>query len=598
MKIFTSLISATAILSSQTVLAADDVSNSPSLDEGETNYSVKNDDTSSPSTHPDEYLVRVAPSTLIIPQETVCFNNDCDANYGETTTEIYASDIVVEDDAFVLPASIQDNHEQCQEWASRGECNYNPRVMLRECIPSCLSDMNTEDNTLLAWGSIREPNEDDNSCEDWHTIAVEEGTVVRDDDEGCEDWADMGLCKSIDDKDFMLERCSRACMVCIRPEDDEFDIGAPQEVVDEELLYETLDIMVETWSYMSKTVMDTSNPLFHTTRRDCRNLDPHCAHFAAMGECDPDSEEYPWMVLNCAPVCRTCELIDFSIRCPIPDDAVEALAPKGGDSGLHAMFERIVGERDLTQEQIDAGMNDFNYVSKIISKPMSTNDNVTQTIIADSNQATDVIDGPWVITLENLITDEECDRLIELGHDQGFKQSTEQSTNRDGSHTGHRVSKRRTSTNAFCRGCERDKLAKRVQEKIAVITGFPPEFSEDLQLLKYHPGQYYKSHHDYIPSHKYGPSGPRVLTVLLYLNDVEEGGATRFNELAEGAPPVDVYPKRGSVLIWPSVLDSDVLEVDDRTYHEAMSVDKGMKYAANAWLHLRDEKNVYGIACD
>ncbi len=30
---------------------------------------------------------------------------------------------------------------------------------------------------------------------------------------------------------------------------------------------------------------------------------------------------------------------------------------------------------------------------------------------------------------------------------------------------------------------------------------------------------------------------------------------------------------------------------DDRTYHEALPVVKGMKFGANAWLHLRDVKN-------
>lgn len=30
---------------------------------------------------------------------------------------------------------------------------------------------------------------------------------------------------------------------------------------------------------------------------------------------------------------------------------------------------------------------------------------------------------------------------------------------------------------------------------------------------------------------------------------------------------------------------------DDRTYHEALVVEKGLKYGANAWLHLRNFKD-------
>ena len=49
-------------------------------------------------------------------------------------------------------------------------------------------------------------------------------------------------------------------------------------------------------------------------------------------------------------------------------------------------------------------------------------------------------------------------------------------------------------------------------------------------------------------------------------------------------------PKRGRVLIWPSVLDDDPNEKDDRTDHQALPVEAGKKYGANAWLHMRDFK--------
>ena len=82
-----------------------------------------------------------------------------------------------------------------------------------------------------------------------------------------------------------------------------------------------------------------------------------------------------------------------------------------------------------------------------------------------------------------------------------------------------------------------------------------------------------------------------MLTVFLYLNDVEEGGETRFNDLSgfeDLGLAVDVKPKKGRALVWPSVLDEDPNEPEWRTYHEALTVLKGEKYGANAWLHLRD----------
>ena len=53
-------------------------------------------------------------------------------------------------------------------------------------------------------------------------------------------------------------------------------------------------------------------------------------------------------------------------------------------------------------------------------------------------------------------------------------------------------------------------------------------------MLKYEPGQFYDVHHDYVAAHATMDHGPRVLTMLVYLNDDGlEGGSTRFPNLGE-----------------------------------------------------------------
>ncbi|KAG7342496.1 2-oxyglutarate/Fe(II) oxygenase [Nitzschia inconspicua] len=84
--------------------------------------------------------------------------------------------------------------------------------------------------------------------------------------------------------------------------------------------------------------------------------------------------------------------------------------------------------------------------------------------------------------------------------------------------------------------------------------------SECWQLLQYQVGQFYAEHHDYIPLHLERTHGVRIITVFLYLSDVEEGGGTHFNTLG-----ITVPPKRGRVVIWPSVLDDDPNVKDPRT---------------------------------
>lgn len=122
--------------------------------------------------------------------------------------------------------------------------------------------------------------------------------------------------------------------------------------------------------------------------------------------------------------------------------------------------------------------------------------------------------------------------------------------------------------------------------------------------------------------------GVRIITVFLYLNDVEAGGGTDFPFLN-----LTVMPKKGSVLIWPSVLDANPNEKDPRTEHvsntscnhrwmlqmllwkwlvkedthtslvclfwvqQALPVEAGTKYGANAWVHQRSFKEPYNKSC-
>ena len=61
---------------------------------------------------------------------------------------------------------------------------------------------------------------------------------------------------------------------------------------------------------------------------------------------------------------------------------------------------------------------------------------------------------------------------------------------------------------------------------------------------------------------------------------------------------VTVRPKRGRALIWPSVLDADPRMRDTRTDHEAVEVRRGVKYAANYWLHMFDFQAAVTQNCD
>jgi len=65
-------------------------------------------------------------------------------------------------------------------------------------------------------------------------------------------------------------------------------------------------------------------------------------------------------------------------------------------------------------------------------------------------------------------------------------------------------------------------------------------------------------------------------TFYLYLNDVEEGGETEFPRLG-----MQVKPKTGRAVLWPSIFNDRPNDVDIRSDHTAKPVIKGVKVRAS-----------------
>ena len=95
------------------------------------------------------------------------------------------------------------------------------------------------------------------------------------------------------------------------------------------------------------------------------------------------------MRLHCAPACGSCYNLTLESRCPIDPNEPDAWKP--GD--LNAMFERLTTEPYRSQYQV-----------QVLSSPDTGEED------DDDNDG-----GPWVITMENVVTAEEALRLIELG---------------------------------------------------------------------------------------------------------------------------------------------------------------------------------------
>jgi prolyl 4-hydroxylase len=319
--------------------------------------------------------------------------------------------------------------------------------------------------------------------------------------------------------------------------------GEDQHAIGEE--GEATRRVIETTNrYMTEQVSVGEN--FALVRKECKLRHELCSFWAAIGECESNPA---FMLLKCAPACQSCDQLNFETRCPFDK---EPTAWKEGD--LNKMFAHILKEYPNNE---------------VLSK------------------------DPWVVTIDDFLSDEECTRLIELGGELGYERSEDVGTaNFDGTISSVE-SKDRTSTNAWCTGaCFEDPLSEQVHQKIDDLTLLPGENGEYLQLLQYEVGQFYGQHHDYIEIDIDRPQGVRILTVFLYLNDVEAGGGTNFPLLN-----ITVMPKKGRVVVWPSVLDHRPNMKDSRTDHQALPVEKGIKYGANAWIHQRDFKDPHKRGC-
>lgn len=134
----------------------------------------------------------------------------------------------------------------------------------------------------------------------------------------------------------------------------------------------------------------------------------------------------------------------------------------------------------------------------------------------------------------------------------------------------------RTSMGMSFGPTQEDLVVRRINERIAWASGTDVACGEPLHMLRYTCGQEYKPHTDSMP----GEANQRAWTVLVYLNEGYEGGATRFPRLdleVRGAP--------GDALIFCNVTRDG--RPDPASLHAGLPVTAGAKWLATRWIRVR-----------
>jgi prolyl 4-hydroxylase len=182
---------------------------------------------------------------------------------------------------------------------------------------------------------------------------------------------------------------------------------------------------------------------------------------------------------------------------------------------------------------------------------------------------------PMLVVFGGLLSDEECEALIEAARPRLQRSLTVQTST-----GGEELNADRTSQGMFFRRAENEVVA-RVEARIARLLQWPVENGEGLQILRYPPGAEYKPHYDYFDPREPGTAritqrgGQRVGTLVMYLNEPLRGGGTTFPDVG-----LEVLPKRGHAVFFAF----DRPHPATRTLHGGAPVLEGDKWVATKWL--------------
>jgi len=131
-----------------------------------------------------------------------------------------------------------------------------------------------------------------------------------------------------------------------------------------------------------------------------------------------------------------------------------------------------------------------------------------------------------------------------------------------------------------------DPIVAEVDGKIAGLLGLPLGAGELIQGQRYAPGQEFKPHTDTFEPGGYdfyvhtADMGQRTWTAMVYLNEPEDGGATRFKVIGK-----TVQPETGKLLAWNNLLPDG--RPNPATMHQGMKVRRGTKYILTKWFRER-----------
>lgn len=196
----------------------------------------------------------------------------------------------------------------------------------------------------------------------------------------------------------------------------------------------------------------------------------------------------------------------------------------------------------------------------------------------------DVLD---IYKIDNFLTTTECELLVEIIKN-NMEKSTVSSSNKTKGYIDDNV---RTSST-----CDLHKshgsIVKELNDRINAHLGIHMLFGEPIQGQHYNKTQQFKKHTDtFAPNtDEYRQfatdTGQRTWTFMIYLNEPEVGGETKFPKVKTmGGDVLSLTPKLGTAITWNNLYVNG--DINTYSLHQGCPVDKGEKTIITKWFRER-----------